>query len=107
MKSSKKIMFNAECDGCGGTGLYRGFMEGPGHAVVCTNCAGTGCATVRLKPFEGRKRKNGIKKVRFGSGLIADNFGESVWFSYKDFLEKVPTTPNCKKKIAKRKKVKK
>lgn len=98
----KKIKFNAECDSCGGTGLYQGFMEGPGRAVVCISCRGTGCNVVSLKPFEGRKRKKGVEKVRLGSGLIVDCPGESVWFSYEEFLKKVPAEP--KSRATKRKK---
>ena len=40
-----------ECPTCGGTGLYRGFMEAPGEYVVCVNCTGTGEKTLFLKPI--------------------------------------------------------
>lgn len=110
MKTSKKITFEAECETCGGTGLYQGFMESSDEAVVCVNCRGTGCAIVNLKPFIGRKKKRGIKKVRFGSGLAVDSPIGSAWFPYEeflynDFIKKVPSQP--KNKATKRKKAKK
>lgn len=79
----------AECPDCGGTGLYTGFMERKGEAVVCVSCGGTGRQTIRYKEFERRKRRNGVSKIRFGSGLILDNPGTDQWFSYREFEEKI------------------
>lgn len=78
-----------ECGDCGGTGLYCGFMEAKGEAVVCVRCGGTGCRTISYKNFGGRKPRRGIKKVRFGSGLILDNPGKDNWMTYEEFLTKV------------------
>ena len=78
-----------ECSSCNGTGLYVGFAEAKGEAVVCVSCKGTGCRTISYKPFGGRKRRNGITKVRFGSGLIIDNPTSSSWMTYDEFKEKV------------------
>lgn len=78
-----------ECPACNGTGLYVGFAEAKGEAVVCVNCSGTGCRTISYKPFGGRKRRNGIEKIRFGSGLIIDNPTKSSWMTYDQFKEKV------------------
>jgi hypothetical protein len=63
-------------------------MEQKGEAVVCVNCDGTGCQTLVGEPFKGRVKKRGIKKIRFGSGLIIDSPGG--WFTYDEFLKKVP-----------------
>lgn len=58
----------AECGACGGTGLYSGFCEPKGTAVVCVQCGGTGCETIRFKPFERRKGKKGIDWVQRSRG---------------------------------------
>lgn len=79
---------HAECDSCHGTGLYVGFVEREGEAVVCVSCGGTGGQKLSFKPYTGRKGKRGIKKVRFGSGLIIDN-PNGGWFTYEEFQKKV------------------
>lgn len=79
-----------ECQSCGGTGLYSGFMEGKGRAVVCVECEGKGYVEETFKEFTGRKKKAGIKEVRFGSGLILDNPSQREWFSYAEFEKKIP-----------------
>ena len=58
-----------ECMACGGTGLYSGFAEPKGHAVVCNRCGGTGHCTYGQKPFTGRKTKRGISRVICDGGL--------------------------------------
>lgn len=75
----------AECGSCDGTGLYHGFMEKPGDFVVCVPCGGTGSIELRLNAFTGRKRRNGVKRVRAGSGTILDNPSEDEWMSYEEF----------------------
>ncbi|TFG98703.1 hypothetical protein E4H12_05240 [Candidatus Thorarchaeota archaeon] len=79
---------HAECDSCNGTGLYVGFMEREGEAVVCISCGGTGRQTISYKPYTHRKGKRGIKKVRFGTGMIIDN-PNGGWFTYADFLKNI------------------
>ncbi len=53
----------AECHDCGGTGLYKGFAEPEGHAVICASCGGTGCELIPYRLFGGRKEKKGIHTV--------------------------------------------
>jgi hypothetical protein len=79
-----------ECDECGGTGLYHGFMEAPGEYVICVRCGGTGKRELSYKPFTGRKRRNGVQKVRAGSGTILDGPGKSKWVSYTEFQKMIP-----------------
>lgn len=81
---------NTECRECSGTGLYSGFMEGNGQAVICVRCSGTGCQTISYKPFAGRKRRNGIKEIRYGSGMILDDTTRTKWMSYEDFTKAIP-----------------
>lgn len=47
----------AECDSCGGTGVYCGFAE-RGVGVVCSSCRGTGESLIKYKPFAGRHKTN-------------------------------------------------
>ena len=55
----------AECGSCKGTGLCVCFAENSGAAVVCHTCKGTGKVTLRTvwRDFEGRKQREGIKRV--------------------------------------------
>jgi len=66
---STKITLDSECPDCGGTGLYSGFAEPEGTAVICHSCKGTGCKKISYVLFTGRKRKDGIKKVLLDGGL--------------------------------------
>lgn len=51
-----------ECDACGGTGLYSGFAEPKGVAVVCGRCSGRGYY-LSGKPFKKLRRKRGVHTV--------------------------------------------
>lgn len=57
-----------ECSSCGGTGLYAGFAEPQGEAVVCLRCSGTGWEEFSYKPFTTRKPRSDIKYVRRSRG---------------------------------------
>lgn len=59
------IEYDQECKSCKGTGLYVGFAERDGFAVVCHACNGTGCQHVKVEydDFESRKDREGIKTV--------------------------------------------
>lgn len=52
-----------ECRKCAGSGLYVGFCERDGFAVVCRNCSGSGCEKFEVTPFIARKEKQGIMRV--------------------------------------------
>lgn len=58
----------AECSSCGGTGLYCGFAEKKGLAVVCRTCSGTGCKEISYTLFTGRKPKADIHTVSLSRG---------------------------------------
>lgn len=77
-----------ECDSCRGTGVYSGFAEPEGVAVVCLGCKGTGESSVTYREFTGRKRRRGIREVRrSGGSFIATGVGprgESI--PYEDFF---------------------
>lgn len=57
-----------ECEACGGTGLYAGFAEPKGTAVVCLECNGTGCIKIDFTPFTRRKGIKGIQNVSLSRG---------------------------------------
>ncbi len=60
-----KIEIKAECDKCGGTGLYSGMGESDEVAVVCHRCKGTGerLIVIEYKDFTGRKERPGTLRV--------------------------------------------
>lgn len=80
-----------ECSPCGGTGLYKGFMEAEGEAVICTRCSGTGANEFRYNEFTGRKEKGNVRKVRSASGYIIDNPSTPKWISYEEFKRRIPS----------------
>ncbi len=57
-----------ECASCDGTGLYVGFTEPPGSAVVCHYCKGTGGRRSSYTLFTKRKPKRGIHTVYVDQG---------------------------------------
>lgn len=61
----EKFTVEAECDRCGGSGLYSGMCEGKAVAVVCHGCSGTGKTMLKVSwiPFTGKKARRGIEKV--------------------------------------------
>ncbi len=61
----KLIELDQVCDECAGTGLYVGFAENDGAAVVCHKCKGTGCYHFKLEyeEFEGIKKRRNVKRV--------------------------------------------
>lgn len=77
----------AECDRCRGTGLYCGFAEPEGTAVICRNCGGTGCYTITYKEFTGRKRKRGVKRVMGDGGLWFVRDGNEKTISVQEFYK--------------------
>jgi hypothetical protein len=81
-----------ECSDCGGTGLYSGFCEGEGHAVVCLACGGSGCRKIHYKPYTGRKRKRGIVSIRWSQGrfIMTGVGGEGDSMTYREFQKQVP-----------------
>lgn len=79
-----------ECRDCGGTGVYCGFCEAKGTAVICLSCNGTGKRTYTERAFTGLKRRKGVTSVYNSRGkFIATGVGavpeRSV--SYVDFLK--------------------
>lgn len=87
---------NYECEDCRGTGLYSGMCEGPGVAVVCLGCEGSGRASFVYKPFTGRKGRRDIKTVRRSRGtFIATGVGPvGSEITYAEFVSgKLPKVP--------------
>jgi hypothetical protein len=81
----------AQCQSCGGTGLYRGFAEKPGEPVVCLECSGTGAKKLNYIPFAGRVHMDGVKCVRASRGsFVAGGIGgrSGTEMTYQEFLQK-------------------
>lgn len=63
------IEYDCQCGSCNGTGLYVGFAEKSGFAVVCRSCKGTGKGTgkrhetITYDDFDKRKERKGVKRV--------------------------------------------
>lgn len=78
---------DVECQSCSGTGLYRGMCEGPGEAVVCLRCDGSGKAVIHYKPFTGRQERDGVKTVRRSQGslIIGPVGGAGKAITYDEF----------------------
>lgn len=81
-----------ECPSCSGTGLYSGFAEAKGEAVICLSCNGKGWSNYKYKEFTGRKMKQGIKKITCSRGaFIATGVGAvGKSMTYEEFKQ------NCK-----------
>ena len=79
-----------ECPDCGGTGLYSGFCEAKGEAVICCGCSGNGWQWYFFKTFEGRKKKRGIKNIRVSSGAFIPTGvgGIGTIMTYAEFEKK-------------------
>lgn len=79
-----------ECQPCSGTGLYCGFAEPEGTAVICHGCGGSGAATIRYKKYTGRKRKRNVQRVMGDGGLWMCRTGKEKTISIKEFYDAVP-----------------
>lgn len=81
-----------ECSSCRGTGLYSGFAEPKGTAVICHSCEGQGWVNLSYTEFVGRKKKRGIKSIRISKGaFIATGVGGTgAVMSYAEFERKYP-----------------
>ncbi|QQG44568.1 MAG: hypothetical protein HYW86_01470 [Candidatus Roizmanbacteria bacterium] len=85
-KKMDKVTVKIQCKSCSGTGVYRGYQEPKGVAVVCHDCKGTGGVDFSYEPFTGLKRQDGVDIVRISGGAFgAGPQGTTV--SYEDFLE--------------------
>jgi len=85
----RKQSVDAECESCGGAGVYQGFMEAKDEAVICIVCDGTGCQIIKYRPFSHRKKRRGISVVRISAGrsIISGCGGVGDPISYSEFLK--------------------
>lgn len=69
-----------ECKHCGGTGLYIGFAERDGAAVICFHCDGTGKTQYTYKKFSGRKNRDDVDRVfKKSQGYMLKGSGEITY----------------------------
>jgi len=103
----KKLIIDKFCDSCGGTGLYVGYAEHDGAAVVCHTCKGDGHykQTISWTPWlksSKRKRRDNVERVfltnpgigigrgplRDGSILKLEDFGGAEYDKWLDLGKK-------------------
>lgn len=68
------IEYDCKCESCKGSGLYVGFAEGDGFAVVCHTCKGSGRCHRKIVYDDCAKRTElkGIRKVlHINPGIVA------------------------------------
>jgi len=89
--TAKKLTVTVECEACQGTGLYEGFCEAKGEAVICLRCDGQGADLISYTPFTGRKAKKGVKSIRRSAGgfLPMNMGGTGPTMTYQEFKKAV------------------
>ena len=106
-KTTYKVIGEAECESCSGTGLYQGMCEKDGAAVICSCCKGTGRRTIEFtyNKFTGRKDLKVVERVYItagGYGICAQDIttkeGNTIKFSeagcsYRDWKNGVEPKP--------------
>ncbi len=81
-----KKVIEAECNSCGGTGVYCGFMEPKNIGVICLDCGGTGKQIITYNPFERKKGKNNVNFIHIpNSKCIVDAGPKGNQIPYKEF----------------------
>lgn len=98
--TKEKIEILEKCSDCKGTGLYVGFAEKDGAAVVCHTCKGTGCCHYvhEYEEFKSRSLRPGVLHVIEANPGIGVGKGTEANYSlsdfggmpYKDWLEGQP-----------------
>jgi hypothetical protein len=90
-----------QCPSCRGTGLYQGFAEGPGVAVVCHRCKGTGEGSIRVEwtPFRGRLRREGVERVVRVNVDGAMDDPRCGGMAYQDWLDGKPFPPGSENRL--------
>ena len=79
------IRIEAECKACRASGIFAGAYEQDGAGLVCDECNGTGKVMVEYTPFEGRKKRDDVKKVFLNTKhMISGNMTGGA--SYEDWL---------------------
>ncbi|MFC1453851.1 hypothetical protein ACFLQL_01590 [Verrucomicrobiota bacterium] len=81
------IEYDCKCEACKGSGLYVGFGEKDGFAVVCHTCRGSGKVHVKYtyEDFEGRTDKKGVKQVLECNPGIGVGQSEKLGLTLKSF----------------------
>jgi len=84
------LRIERQCVSCHGTGLYCGFAEKNGAAVVCHTCKGSGKEVIEIDntAFTGRTERKGVKRVfqhNPGFGIGTGNNQEGRSYRLEDF----------------------
>lgn len=76
------------CEPCEENGILADATD-PTVGIVCVQCGGKGCRTLKYRPFTGRKTRKGITRVRrSGQGFSAFSSEPSpdAGITYTDFV---------------------
>src|ERR1017187_6535830 len=81
------IEFDEQCKSCDATGLYVGFAEKGGAAVVCQACKGTGKHHFKMEydDFEGRVVRTDVVHVVEVNPGICIGGGKGKEYAMSDF----------------------
>jgi hypothetical protein len=94
------IKVEVACEACRATGLYKGFTEPKGVAVICLRCGGSGGRVLHLVPFKGRQVRSDVATVMYSGGsFIGASIGpdpDRPQMSYEEFLNTVPAVAKDK-----------
>jgi hypothetical protein len=90
-----------ECPACKGTGLYVGFAEGQGCAVVCSRCKGTGEGRIKIEwnPFRGRALRDGVERVHQANPNGATTDPRCGGMDYAAWLRGAPFPPGSENRL--------
>jgi len=85
-----------KCKKCGGTGIYKGFLEKGRVGVVCRDCEGRGWIEMKFtwEDFEGKEIRDDIDRVvECNPGICINEEERFGGMPYKDWLKGEPFPP--------------
>lgn len=89
MEIEKKFVeVDVECSSCGGTGVYVGFAEKDGIAVVCSTCSGAGHYIKKNLLWSGVRRiRDKVTMVVYQNvGVVLEPGIDPHEITYEEFL---------------------
>ena len=91
--ASHVFKYDAKCEDCKGTGLYRGMAERDGVAVVCCDCKGTGRVKKKIKyddPEPLVKVPDIHTVIECNPGIVVGDNMDFGGMLYEDWFDRLP-----------------